>query len=288
MINLQRYCNIIYKKIIALTNNNHQIKISEKEIIFISTNYPTDLTDEQRALIKHYFPYGNKSEWHKRSLVNAVLYLIKTGCQWRMLPNDFPPYSTVHSFYRRAKHSGLWKHIMHDLVKLTRVNDGRNESPSYGIIDSQSVKTTSASEERGIDGGKKIKGRKRHIVVDIMGNILAVCVHAANIHDTKSGIIPAKQAYALYPTLESFCGDDGYRKSFEENVSSTLGLEVDISKRIKPTFEILPKRWVVERTFSWLNHSRRLSKDYEITTSSEEAIIMISHIHTLLKRATLS
>jgi len=131
---------------------------------------------------------------------------------------------------------------------------------------------------------KKVKGRKRHIVVDTMGNLLAISVHAANIHDTKSGINPATKAYEKYSTIERFCGDDGYRKSFEIDVLEQLGLGVDISKRIKPEFEVLPLRWLVERTFSWINHSRRLSKDYEITLAHAENMFMISHLHTLLKR----
>jgi len=161
---------------------------------------------------------------------------------------------------------------------------GRNASPSYGIIDSQSVKTIYASEDRGIDGGKKVKGRKRHIVVDIMGNLLAVVVHAANIHDTKSGIDPAADAFFWYPTIKKFCGDEGYRKSFEEDVLEELGLPVDISERIAPKFVVIPKRWVVERSFAWMGHSRRLSKDYEITVDSAETMVKISHLHTLLKR----
>lgn len=131
---------------------------------------------------------------------------------------------------------------------------------------------------------KKIKGRKRHIVVDTMGHILSAVVHAANIHDTKSGIRPAKLAYEAYDTIKKFCGDDGYRKSFEEAVTAELTLDVDISKRIRPEFKILPKRWIVERTFAWLSNSRRLSKDYEIRTSSAENMIFISHISLLLKR----
>jgi len=131
---------------------------------------------------------------------------------------------------------------------------------------------------------KKVKGRKRHIVTDTMGNLLAVVVHAANIHDTKSGINPAKKAYEKYRTIQKFCGDDGYRKSFEEAVLSELGLGVDISKRIKPEFEVLPLRWLVERTFGWGNNSRRLSKDYEIKTEHEENMFMISPLHTLLRR----
>ena len=132
--------------------------------------------------------------------------------------------------------------------------------------------------------GKKVKGRKRHIVTDTMGNMLAVVVHAANVHDTKSGINPAKEAYAAYPTIEKFCGDEGYRKSFEEDVLAKLGLGVDISVRIVPQFVVLPKRWVVERTFAWLGNSRRLSKDYEIKLIYAENNFMISHLHTLLKR----
>ena len=131
---------------------------------------------------------------------------------------------------------------------------------------------------------KKVKGRKRHIVTDTMGIFLAIAVHAANIHDTKSGINPAKIAFEKYPAIKKFCGDDGYRKSFEEVVLSQLGLGVDISKRIKPEFEVLPLRWLVERTFAWGNNSRRLSKDYEIKTEHEENMFMISHLHTLLLR----
>ena len=131
---------------------------------------------------------------------------------------------------------------------------------------------------------KKVKGRKRHIVVDTMGNLLAVCVHAANIHDTKSGITPAGKAFLKYPTLMGFCGDGGYRKTFAEDVSVRLGLRVDISQRIKPVFEVLPLRWLVERTFSWANHSRRLSKDYEIKATHGETMFIVSHLHTLLRR----
>ena len=132
-----------------------------------------------------------------------------------------------------------------------RIKEGRAESPSYGIIDSQSVKTLYASDERGIDGGKRIKGRKRHIFVDIMGNLLSVVVHAANIHDTKSGINPAKEAFEKYPTIQRFCGDGGYRKSFEEDIQSELALHVDISQKIEPGWTIIAKRWIVERTFAW-------------------------------------
>ena len=141
-----------------------------------------------------------------------------------------------------------------------------------------------ASDDRGFDGGKKVKGRKRHIVTDTMGNLLAVVVHAANTHDTVSGINPAKKVFAKYPTIKRFCGDEGYRKTFIENVKAELGIGVDISPKILPELGVSPKRWIVERTFSWANHSRRLSKDYEISTTHEENMFMISNLHTLLRR----
>ncbi|GHU50228.1 hypothetical protein AGMMS49975_00830 [Clostridia bacterium] len=149
--------------------------------------YPSDLTTTQWNIIKPFFKKENRGKHlqihSKRKLVNAVLYINKTGCQWRQLPHDFPKYTTVSSFYQRAVKSGLWEQILDALVEKVRVEEDRNAAPSYALIDSQSVKTTSDSEERGFDGGKT-KGRKRHIVTDIMGNLLAVVVHAANLHYT--------------------------------------------------------------------------------------------------------
>ena len=126
-----------------------------KKLEFIPTNYPSDLTDKEWEIIEPFFIVGNKSGWHKRSLVNAVLYLVDNGCKWRALPKDYPPHNTVWTFFRRARNSGLWERIMDALVRKTRKAAGREESPTYGIIDSQSVKTTSSNEKRGIDGGKK-------------------------------------------------------------------------------------------------------------------------------------
>ncbi len=211
-------------------------------IEFKPTNYSSDLTDSQWEQIAEYFPQGPNSDHHKRSLINAVLYLLNNGTKWRELPHDYPNWSTVHTFYYRARKSGLWERVQKVIVEKCREKAGRNQSPSYSIIDSQSVKTTYNSEERGIDGGKKIKGRKRHIAVDILGFILAVVVHAANIHDTKAGCLPASEAFDKYPTIEKFCGDAGYRGTFVEWVEyEFVSVGVDISERIKPEFEILPK-----------------------------------------------
>jgi putative transposase len=250
--------------------------------------YSTDLTDKQWNIIKQFFTKENRGKHlqkqSRRELVNAVLYLNKTGCQWRLLPKDFRNYVTVWSFYRRAVKSGLWEKIMDCLVEKSRVSAGRKSKPTYSLIDSQSVKTTSASEARGIDGGKKVKGRKRHIVTDKPGHLLNVKVHAANIHDTVSGGDVFKGALVKYSTIEGCCADEGYRKTFE-NIVLSLGKTVKITEKIKPKeWSVLPQRWVVERTFAWANNSRRLSKDYEITTASEEAFFMISHLHTLIRR----
>ena len=168
-------------------------------------------------------------------------------------------------------------------VKKKRLKEGRDPTPSYGLIDPQSVKTIYASEGRGYDGNKKVKGRKRHIVSGTMGNLLAVKVHAANISDTTAGIGPAVQAYEKYPTIKKFCGDKGYRGTFVIDVFWGFALDVDISERVTPKFEVLPKRWVIERTFAWLNNYRRLSKDYEIAVESAEAMIVIASLHSLLK-----
>jgi putative transposase len=170
------------------------------------------------------------------------------------------------------------------LLKKIRTKFGRKAEPTYSLIDSQSVKTTSASDERGIDGGKKVKGRKRHIVTDTMGNLLCVKVHAANIHDTVAGAAVFEDAIEKYPTILGCCADAGYRKTFENSVLS-LGKTIAISERIKSVaWAILLKRWILERTFGWANNSRRRSKNYEIRTESAENMFIISHLATLLKR----
>ena len=149
--------------------------------------YSTDLTDEQWAVIAPLFKGMRNRKWDKRELVNAVLYLVDNGCKWRNLPHDLPPYSTVHSFYRRARISGLWDKILQHLVEVTRKQE-------------------------------KNKGHKRHIMTDTLDNIFAVKVHRANLHDTKSGIFPAAKAWHKYPTIKVFCADSGYRKTFVDNV----------------------------------------------------------------------
>lgn len=173
---------------------------------------------------------------------------------------------------------------MCNVGKKSRVALGRKPNPSYALIDSRSVKTAYAAQNRGYDGGKKVKGRKQHIVTDIAGHLLHVKVHPANIHDGIAGGDVVRGALKKYPTLEGVCGDAGYRKTFEEEMES-LGLTADIVERIQGAgWTILIKRWRVERTFAWMGGSRRLSKDYEILTTSTENMILLSHIATLLNR----
>lgn len=158
----------------------------------------------------------------------------------------------------------------------------KSPAPSYAIVDSQSTKTLYASEERGIDGGKKVKGRKRHIVVDTLGHLLHVKVHAANEHDTKAACSLLEETAHDYPSIEAFCGDAGYRGSAKTFVEEKLQLAMHISTKIKDTFAILPKRWIVERTFAWLNNCRRLAKDVEILTATSENMIRIAMIRLAL------
>ena len=152
-------------------------------------------------------------------MVDAVLYFVDNGCKWRNLPHDFPPYTTVSNFYYATIRSGLWEKICAALVERVRTDSGRNADPSCAIIDSQSVKSASTAEERGIDGGKIKRTQTAH-----RGNLLAVTVHATNIHDTKSGILVARDAFEKYPSIQRFCADAGYRKTFEQDVSRELVL----------------------------------------------------------------
>jgi putative transposase len=217
-------------------------------------------------------------------LNDYLLYLLEGGVKWRMLPNDFPPWKTVYDHFSKWNKTGVWEKALSFVNKYYRKKVGRLAGPSYGIIDSQSVKTQYASEERGIDGNKKIKGHKRHIVVDILGNLLNVVVHAANLSDTKSGCDVLEGAVDKYHSLEAFSGDAGYCGTSVNFTSETLGMTLHISKKIEGKWAILPKRWVVERTFAWLGKFRRLSKDFEILPATSENMIRIAMLKITLAK----
>lgn len=251
--------------------------------------YPTDLMQDQMEILQPLIPVpstGRPMKWHLIDVINAILYLVRTGCQWRCIPSHFPPWQTVFYHFNHWKKDGTWKNIHDSLVQMTRVKSGRNPDPSASIVDSQSVKTTENPGERGYDAGKKVNGRKRHILVDTIGLIIAVIVHAANVQDRDGAKLLLSKVIGCLPRLQLIWADGAYAGELINWVKTKCNWILEIVKRSSDLkgFKVLPRRWVVERTFGWLGRNRRLSKDYERLTDTSESIIYISMITLMLRR----
>lgn len=254
--------------------------------------YPSDLTDPEWILLEPLIPPAKPGGRHRtvdmREVVNGIFYLLRSGCAWRMLPHEFPPWSTVYGYFNQWRTDGIWEQMNDVLREAVRLEAGREAQPSAAILDSQSVKTTETKGERGFDSHKNVKGRKRHILVDVMGLVLVVLVHKASIQDrtgAKSLLQRAKKKGFRHLAL--IWADGGYSgQPMIDWVANLAGWILKIVERAQDAtgFVLLPRRWVVERTFAWLGRYRRLSKDYEQLPETSEAMIYAAMVHLMLKR----
>lgn len=250
-------------------------------------NYPTSLTNSQWQCIKKILNDKRKRKVNLRKVWDAVLYQLKTGCQWRMLPREFGSWSTVYYYFRKWLINGVWQRVQARLHELVRETHFPEASPSLGIIDSQSVKNSERGVPgKGYDGNKKVKGRKRHIVVDTLGILMCIVVTAANVHDSVAAEQVFKRLAGRYPRLKRILADGGYTgERLAKLARAELGITLEVVTRSdEANFRVIPKRWIVERSISWLMWSRRLCKDYEMNVESSEAWVLVASIAMMVKK----
>ncbi|MEJ2433008.1 MAG: IS5 family transposase [Pseudolabrys sp.] len=253
--------------------------------------YASNTTDAEWLLLSFFLPapcrVGRPREVDLRKVMDAILYILATGCQWRALPKDFPPHTTVQYYFYAWRDQRLWRQINLALVRRARTAMGRNAIPSAGVIDSKSVKTTESGGPRGFNAAKRIKGRKRHMVTDTQGFLLAPLVHAANIQDNHGAVPVLKSLRTSFPRLRHIFADRVYRGDKLRHAIAEFGkwtIEIVTRSENVGPFKRVPKRWGIERTFAWLGHNRRLAKDFEATVASAEAWFLIASIRLLSHR----
>lgn len=264
-----------------------------QSLAIVRRRYDSDMSDKQWELIRDLTPPvlsnhttgGRPPKYDRREVVNAILYVARTGCQWRLLPHDFPKWKTAYDYFVLWHDAGVFEKINSRLRTGIRIAGGRNPQPSAGIIDSQSVKIPANIGISGFDGAKKVNGRKRHIITDTLGLLLTVVVHEASLSDRESAEAVLVKMRATFKRVKTIFADQGYTGKLIARVHMTLGMTIEIIKRKEVrAFHILPRRWVVERTFGWFGFYRRLAKDYERYPKHSEAFVYIAMSNIMLNR----